>query len=75
MNKANRHKLADRVARAAEASLAAQGFVSPLDVLSGIGWVEASAAKRWRLGQEDCLERLIQANLPRISEAMKLFRA
>jgi hypothetical protein len=46
MNKANRSKLAERVARAAEASLAAQGFVSPLDILSGIGWVEASAAKR-----------------------------
>jgi hypothetical protein len=37
MNGANRSTLADRVARAAEASVAAQGFVSPLDVLSGIG--------------------------------------
>jgi hypothetical protein len=75
MNKANRSKLAERVARAAEASLAAQGFVRPLDVLSGIGWIEASAAKRWQQGQVDCLERVTQINLPRISEAMKLFRA
>jgi hypothetical protein len=75
MNKANRSKLAERVAGAAEASLAAQGFVSPLDVLSGIGWVEASAAKRWQQGQVDCLEHVMQTNLPRITEAMKLFRA
>ena len=75
MNKANRSKLAERVARAAEASLAARGFVSPLDVLSGIGWVETSAAKRWQQGQVDCLEHVTQSNLPRITEAMKLFRA
>ena len=75
MNRTNRSKLADRIARAAEASLAAQGYVGAVDVLLGIGWLDASAAQRWRQGQVDYLERVVQTNLSRISEAMKLFRA
>jgi hypothetical protein len=75
MNPKNRQKLADRVTRAAEASLAAQNYVAPLDVLLGIGWLDAGAVKRWRLGQINYLERAVQANLSRISEAMKLFRS
>jgi hypothetical protein len=49
--------------------------LSPLDVLLGIGWLDAGAVKRWRQGQIDYLERVVQANLSRISEAMKLFRS
>ena len=75
MNPKNRQKLADRVSRAAEASLAAQGYVAPLDVLRGIGWLDPDSEKRWRLGQIGFLERAVQSNLPRISEAMKLFRS
>ncbi len=33
------------------------------------------AVQRWRLGQVDYLERAVQANLSRISKAMKLFRS
>src|SRR5438093_835211 len=40
MNRRNRDKLADRVVKAAEASLAAQHYVSPVDVLVGIGWLD-----------------------------------
>ncbi len=75
MDPKNRQRLADRVTRAAEASLAAQGYVAPVDVLLGVGWLDAGAMKRWRLGQIDSLERAVQANLPRVSEAMKLFRS
>jgi hypothetical protein len=71
----NRAKLGDRVIRAAEAALAAQKFVSPVDVLVGIGWLDPGALKRWRQGQVDYLERVIQTKLPRISEAMKLCRS
>jgi len=71
----NRAKLADRVVKAAETALAAQHYVSPLDVLVGIGWLDPGTMKRWRLGQVDCLEGVIQTSLPRISEAMKLFRS
>ena len=61
--------------RAAETALAIQDFVAPVDVLMGVGWLDASTEKRWRLGQIESLEGAIQANLSRISEAMKLFRA
>lgn len=75
MNRKNRNTLADRVVKAADSALAAQDFVSPIDVLVGIGWLDTGTVERWRRGQIDCLERVVQADLPRISEAMKLFRS
>src|SRR5215470_8196031 len=75
MNRRNREKLADRIVRAAEAALAAQKYVSPVDVLVGIGWLDPGAVKRWRQGQVGHLEGAMQTNLSRISEAMKLFRS
>jgi hypothetical protein len=75
MNPNNRKKLFDRVTRAAEAALAAQGYASPIDVLVGIGWLDMGTVQRWRRGEIDCLERAIQTNLSRISEAMRLFRS
>jgi hypothetical protein len=75
MVRKNRRVLADRVAAAAEAALAAQHYVSPIDVLVGVGWLDDGTVKRWRQGEIDCLERVAQTNLPRISEAMKLFRS
>ncbi|MGA7803683.1 hypothetical protein [Bradyrhizobium sp.] len=75
MNPKNRQALADRVTRAAEAALAAKGFASSIDVLLGIGWLDAGKLEQWRRGQVDFLERVVQTNLSRISEAMKLFRS
>ena len=75
MSRKNKVPLADRVARAAEAALAARQFVSSIDILVGIGWLDLEAAERWRRGQIDCLERVVRTNLPRISEAMRLFRS
>jgi hypothetical protein len=75
MSRKNRVPLADRVARAAEAALAAQHFVSAIDILVGIGWLDSGAVERWRRGQVDCLEEAIQTDPSRISEAMRLFRA
>ena len=75
MHPQNRKKLADRVAKAAEAALAARHYVSAIDVMVGIGWLDPGAVKRWQQGQVDYLERVVQTNLSRISEAMKLFRS
>jgi hypothetical protein len=75
MNPNTRKTLSERVIRAAEAALASQQYVSPIDVLVGIGWLDPGAVKRWRQGQVDYLERVVQTNLARISEAMKLFRS
>jgi hypothetical protein len=73
MSRKNKVPLADRVARAAEAALAARHFVSAVNVLVGIGWLDPGAVERWRRGQVDCLEEVVQMDLPRISEAMRLF--
>jgi hypothetical protein len=75
MSRKNKVPLSERVARAAEAALAAKSFVSATDILVGIGWLDPAALERWRRGQIDCLERAVQANLDRISEAMRLFRS
>ncbi len=74
MNPKNRATLGERVTRAAEAALERQNFVSPLDILEGIGWLDANTVQRWRRGEIACLESVAQTNLSRLSEAMKLFR-
>ena len=75
MSRKNRKPLADRVVRAAEAALAAEHHVSPIDVLVGIGWLDTSALERWRRGQIEFLESAIQTNVSHITEAMELFRS
>lgn len=75
MSRKNRGTLADRVVKAAEASLAAQDYVSTVDVLLGIGWLDPGTVKRWRRGQIDCLEGAVQTNPSRLSKAAKLFRS
>src|SRR5882724_10882134 len=75
MNPKNRNALAQRVVNAAEAALAAQGYASSIDILVGIGWLDAGRVEQWRRGQIDYLESAVQTNLSRVSEAMKLFRS
>jgi hypothetical protein len=71
----NKKGLADRVHRAAEAALAEQDYVAPIDVLLGVGWLDPNSARRWRQGRVGYLEGVVQANLNRVSTAMKLFRS
>ena len=71
----NRTKLEQRVVRAAEVALAERQFVSAIDVLVGIGWLAPSPVEEWRQGRFEYLERVAQANLGKLSAAMKLFRA
>ena len=73
MSRKNRIPLDERVASAAEAALATEHFVSAVDILIGIGWLDPGAVERWRRGQIGCLEEAVQADQPRISEAIKLF--
>jgi hypothetical protein len=75
MSRKNQVPLADRVAKAAEAALAARHFVSAIDILVGIGWLDPGAVERWRRRQIDCLEEVVRTNLPRIAEALQLFRS
>lgn len=72
MSRKNRVPLAERVTKAAEATLAAQQLVSTIDVLVGLGWFDPRAVGRWRRGEIDCLEEIVYVDLPRIAEAMRL---
>jgi hypothetical protein len=67
--------LAERVAKAAEAALAAQGYASPVDVLLGIGWLYHGAVKEWQQGRIDCLDSVIQAKPSRLSGALTLLQS
>ncbi|MGH9074273.1 MAG: DUF2293 domain-containing protein, partial [Acidimicrobiales bacterium] len=74
MRQENGTKLEQRVVRAAEAALADRQVVSAIDVLVGIGWLAPSHVEEWRQGRVEYLERVTQANLAKLSAAMKLFR-
>ncbi len=74
MSQRNRSPLPDRIAEAAEACLAAQDYVAPIDVLARIGWLAPSSASQWRQGRIECLEEAIQTPAPRISQAMAILQ-
>jgi hypothetical protein len=67
-------ELKKRVQSAAEAALAHHQYVSAIDVLTRSGLLAATHVEAWRKGRIEFLERAIQANLGRISEAMAIFR-
>jgi hypothetical protein len=70
----NRGDIERRVARAAEAALEQRKFVTAIDVLVGMGWLEPRRVDEWRQGRVDYLERVTVANLGKISTAMRSFR-
>jgi hypothetical protein len=63
-----------RVARAAEAALARQHYVSVVDVLCGMGLLMPTHLEDWRKGRVDFMERVIQGNLNKINCTVELFR-
>lgn len=67
-------QLKRRVVSAAEATLARQQYVSPIDVLAGIGFLAPSHIEAWRKGRIDFLEETIQANPTKVSQARSFFR-
>jgi hypothetical protein len=66
--------LEDRVTRAAEAALADHHYVSAIDVLCGMGALTPAQLQLWRQGRVDYLERVVQGNLSKTSDAMSVFR-
>src|SRR5919198_3348581 len=75
MSRKNRRPLVDRIADAAEAALAEDDVVAPIDVLGRIGWLQFSPMKAWQLGSIACLEEGLQADPARIADALALLRA
>jgi hypothetical protein len=74
MHPDNEDALKKRVAQAAEAALADHGYVSAIDVLTGMRLLQPVHVESWRKGRIDFLERMIQGNLNKISRSLSLFR-
>jgi hypothetical protein len=70
----SRQEITARVRRVAEQALAANGYVAPIDVLVGLGWLAPVRVNEWRQGRLPALEDGVQANPAKISEAMGDFR-
>ena len=69
-----RADIAERVRSAAAALLAEKQFVASVDVLRGLGWLNSNDYERWRHGRVESLERVTQANLGKITAAMRELR-
>jgi hypothetical protein len=69
-----RDRLERRVVEAAEAALAERKYVTAIDVLVGLGWLQPRRVEEWRQGRVDYLERVTHANLREVPRAMSIFR-
>jgi len=71
----NDRRLEQRVAAVAEAALSERGFVAAIDVFLGLGWLALSGEQAWRQGSIPYLERVVTANLSKITTAMRCLGA
>ncbi len=69
----HRTALAARVVRAAEAALPNQQYVSAIDILTGIGFLQPVHVQSWRRGRIEVLDSMIQANPNKVALALALF--
>ncbi|GAA3208812.1 DUF2293 domain-containing protein [Actinocorallia longicatena] len=68
-------RLRGRVEGAAEAAVARQKYVAPLDVLVAIGWVTARVVEDWRQGRLKTLAERVGAPPERRAEMLEILRA
>jgi hypothetical protein len=66
-------KLERRVVTAAEQALRRQRHVSPLDVLTGIGWVPPGLVTDWRQGRAPHLEAVAAVSADRLADVLEIF--
>ncbi|WP_214411930.1 DUF2293 domain-containing protein [Sphaerisporangium fuscum] len=69
-----RSKLGGRVAQAAEVALATRKYVTAIDVLTGLRWLQTRHVETWRQGRADSLERLAPVDGDRMEEALSHLR-
>jgi hypothetical protein len=70
----NDRRLEQRVVATAEAALSQRGFVTAVDIFLGLGWLAPSSEQAWRQGRTSYLERVVTANLSKITTAMRCFQ-
>ncbi|MEU4623188.1 DUF2293 domain-containing protein [Actinoplanes sp. NPDC023801] len=66
-------KLERRVMTAAEQALSRQRHVSPLDVLTGLGWIPAGRVTDWRQARAPHLEAVAAVSADRLADALEIF--
>jgi len=75
MNTCKKRNYSQKVASIAGQEISNKGYVSPIDLFIGIGWLTKEKLMDWRIGKITYLERVITANLSKLSKTMKEFRA
>ena len=63
-----------RIERVVAALLEKGNVVAPVDVLVGMGLLRSDHLEAWRLGQVPYLEKVIAANLSRLSRLLRILR-
>ena len=66
--------LSQKVMTAAGNVVSKQGYVSAIDLFLDLGWLNQDNLLDWKKGKISYLERVVTANLKKISRAMKEFR-
>lgn len=74
MSPDNERKLFARIAKAGDTALVKNGYVTAIDILVGIEWLQAKHVEDWRRGRLPYLERAVIANLAKLSVMMHLFK-
>jgi hypothetical protein len=68
-------KFSQRVATITGNSITEKGCVSVIDLFLGIGWLTKNKLLEWKMGKIPYLERIVTANLRKISKIMKEFKS
>jgi hypothetical protein len=71
----SRTDIEKKVASVAGEAVRQKGYVTAVDVLVGLGWLSSDKLEDWRRGRVPYLERVVVANLSKISFAMKALRS
>ena len=66
-------KLERRVVAAAEQALTRQRYVSPLDVLTGMGWLPLGLVVDWLHGRVPHLEAISAVSADRLTDVLEVF--
>ncbi len=70
----NRQQIEKRIIEVATKTLQEKHYVSCIDILLGLGWLQPVHVDDWRKGRLMCLEAVVQGNLNKLSYAMNYFR-
>lgn len=64
-------KFSHKIANVAGSIISRKGYVSTIDLFFEIGWLKQDKLNDWKHGKISYLERVITANLSKISKVMK----